>query len=243
MVEVVHQRGSVADLHALDPFARDPFGGDRSGDTAAGAAPAIWWCDPTDAAVVLGARHRAELVDAVAVAAAGLGIARRRSGGGAVLVDPAAVVWIDVVLPHGLAPDDVRTSMVWVGECWASALGALMADRGVAGELAVHRGGMVATPWSDLVCFAGLGPGEVVVGGRKLVGLSQRRTSAGVRVQGMVHRTPLTTRLARLFAVARPAAPLDEPASLAWLEGAPTAAALAAAVARAVAAGGDPRPG
>jgi hypothetical protein len=35
---------------------------------------------------------------------------------------------------------------------------------------------MQPTPWSTSVCFAGLGPGEVTVDGRKVVGLSQRRT-------------------------------------------------------------------
>jgi lipoate-protein ligase A len=35
---------------------------------------------------------------------------------------------------------------------------------------------MRSTPWSASVCFAGLGPGEVTVDGRKVVGLSQRRT-------------------------------------------------------------------
>ena len=42
----------------------------------------------------------------------------------------------------------------------------------------MHRGPPVRTPWSDRVCFAGLGSGEVTVGGRKVVGLSQRRTKA-----------------------------------------------------------------
>ena len=31
------------------------------------------------------------------------------------------------------------------------------------------------------MCFAGVGPGEVLVGGRKVVGISQRRTRAGAR--------------------------------------------------------------
>ena len=39
---------------------------------------------------------------------------------------------------------------------------------------------MRSTPWSARVCFAGLGPGEVTVEGRKVVGLSQRRTREGV---------------------------------------------------------------
>jgi lipoate-protein ligase A len=50
---------------------------------------------------------------------------------------------------------------------WAAALGA---------EAKVHPGPMVTSAWSSLVCFAGLGPGEVTVGGRKAVGISQRRT-------------------------------------------------------------------
>ena len=50
-------------------------------------------------------------------------------------------------------------------------------------------GPMVRAPWSELVCFAGLGPGEVTVGGAKVVGMSQRRTRAAARFQcGVVHR-------------------------------------------------------
>jgi hypothetical protein len=36
---------------------------------------------------------------------------------------------------------------------------------------------------SDLICFAGLGPGEVTWKGRKLVGISQRRVKQGGRFQ------------------------------------------------------------
>ena len=38
-----------------------------------------------------------------------------------------------------------------------------------------------------MVCFAGVGTGEVSVGDRKLVGLSQRRTRTGARFQCLVH--------------------------------------------------------
>jgi lipoate-protein ligase A len=37
--------------------------------------------------------------------------------------------------------------------------------------------------WSRSVCFAGLGPGEVTVGGRKVVGISQRRRRDGALFQ------------------------------------------------------------
>ena len=62
----------------------------------------------------------------------------------------------------------------------------VLRDLGVPAE--VHTGAMRGGRWSRLVCFGGLGPGEVVVGGRKLVGISQRRTRAVARFQCVVHR-------------------------------------------------------
>src|SRR5690606_24455396 len=53
---------------------------------------------------------------------------------------------------------------------------------GVEGARA-HGGGMVENRWSRLVCFAGLAPGEVTVEGRKVVGVSQRRTRTSARFQ------------------------------------------------------------
>jgi lipoate-protein ligase A len=132
-------------------------------------------------ALVLGSGQQESVVDVPATAAAGVEVTRRRSGGGAVLVGPHTL-WLDVVVPAAdpLWDGDVRRSFHWLGEAWAAALGRV----GLAGE--VHRGGMVEGPWSRLVCFAGLGPGEVVVGGRKAVGLSQRRTRGGSLFQCLV---------------------------------------------------------
>jgi lipoate-protein ligase A len=196
---VVTRTASVAELHALDPFV------DRDGP--APDALEVWHCDPTDAAVVLGSRQEPELLDPVACRSAGLEIVRRRSGGGVVLLRPDAVVWLDLVVPHGAAPDDIRGSMLWAGERWCAALEPL-----VDGRLTVHRGGMVDTAWSDLACFAGLGPGEVLLAGRKLVGLSQRRTRNGVRIQGSIHRRTLQHELPGLFATDLPDERLEWPA-------------------------------
>jgi lipoate-protein ligase A len=101
------------------------------------------------------------------------GAARRRSGGGAVWVAPGDQVWVDVVVParDPLWSDDVGQAFGWLGDVWAAALTSL----GVEG-LTVHRGPLVTTRWSGDVCFAGLGPGEVTVEGRKVVGMAQRRT-------------------------------------------------------------------
>jgi lipoate-protein ligase A len=197
---IVRRRGTVGELHGLDPFAGAPV-----------AEPRLWWCEPTSAAVVLGSRQQPELLDLDRCARLGLEVVRRRSGGGAVLVVPDDLVWIDVVLPHGVAPDDVRGSMVWIGERWREALAPIVASGGV---LEVNDGATRPSPWSDLVCFAGIGPGEVLLDGRKLVGLSQRRTRDGLRIQGLVYRRVPDIDLAELFAGPVPQAALPEIAAL-----------------------------
>lgn len=200
MIEVVQHIGTVAELHALDPFAG-----------TGPVAPSIWWCRPTDDALVLGSRQSSDLVDPAACERAGLAVVRRRSGGGAVLMRRRSVHWIDVVLPTGFAPDDVRGSMVWIGECWRDVL-APIADR----PLEVHCGAMSCSEWSDLVCFAGVGPGEVLVDAAKLVGLSQRRTRRGIRVQSLVYGSAVA---AEYRALLRGDLPPGDPPGQAWLGG------------------------
>ncbi len=140
----------------------------------------VWFLEATGPALVLGSAQPAATVRHDI---AGVEVVHRRSGGGAVLVAPGAVLWIDVILPAAdpLWDDDVGRATHWLGGVWAAALAAC----GVAGAV-VHRGAMVRTDWSPLVCFAGLGPGEVTVGGRKVVGISQRRTRAAARFQCVV---------------------------------------------------------
>jgi lipoate-protein ligase A len=112
-------------------------------------------------------------------------VARRRSGGGAVLLVPGDFTWVDVSIPRYdvLDDDDVARAFHWLGHAWASALRSLGFDANV------HTGALIASPWSPRVCFAGVGAGEVLVDGRKVVGLSQRRTKHAVRYQSVVlHR-------------------------------------------------------
>ena len=129
----------------------------------------------TGRAVVLGSTQPPDAVDAEAAAAAGLDVVRRRSGGGAVLVGPGELVWLDTYVPSGdrLWANDVGKAAHWLGRLWAGALAAV----GV--EASWHEGGLLPAPWSRLVCFAGVGPGEVRVGTAKVVGVSQRRTRHG----------------------------------------------------------------
>jgi lipoate-protein ligase A len=144
------------------------------------AVRSVWFVEVDRPTLVLGSTQSDEVVDRRRAEAAGVDVVRRRSGGGAVLLRPGETVWADVLLPAGdpLAEADVGRAFGWVGEAWATAL----VRCGVAGTI-VHRGRPRASAWSDLVCFAGLGLGEVTVGGAKVVGISQRRTRAGALFQ------------------------------------------------------------
>jgi lipoate-protein ligase A len=133
-------------------------------------------------ALVLGSTQRTEAVDMAGAARAEVEIVRRSSGGAAVLVGPAAQVWLDVWVPRAdpLWDDDVISSSWWLGETWARALEGLGAP-----PMAVHRGRATRTAWSDAVCFAGVGPGEVTIGTTKVVGVAQRRSADGARLHSM----------------------------------------------------------
>lgn len=183
---VEHHRGPAAALHALEM----PDDG----------VPRVWVLEATGPAVVLGSTQDDGVVDHGAAAAAGVAVVRRRSGGGAVWVAPDEPHWVDVLVPraHPLWDDDVGRAFDPVGRAWQRAL----ADLGVTGTR-VHDGPMIRTRWSDLVCFAGVGPGEVLLDQAKLVGISQRRTRAGARFQCAVPVRWDPAPLARLL-VARP---------------------------------------
>ncbi len=153
--------------------------------------PSVWVCRPDRPAVVCGSTQRdleAMLLDRFdPTDPQGHGspeVVRRRSGGGAVLVHPAETVWIDLVVPagHRLWDPDVGRAMHWVGRVWASVLSSF----GEPGR--VHTGRLDRSEWSDLVCFAGVGPGEVVdLDGHKLVGVSQRRSRHAARFQTVAY--------------------------------------------------------
>jgi len=176
--------GAAGELHAR------PFDGP--------VEAALHVLDVDRPALVLGSAQRGDVADRGACAAAGVEVVRRRSGGGAVLLDPGETVWLDVELPRDDPRwvDDVGRAAWWVGEVFAGALDGL----GVP-DLAVHRGRLEPGRWGALVCFAGLGPGEVTSGGAKVVGISQRRTRCGARFQCAVPRRWDPARLAALLAL------------------------------------------
>lgn len=156
----------------------------------------VWVFEPDRAALVLGSTQSEALVDLEAARAAAITVVRRRSGGGAVLVTPGDMVWIDVVVPSGdpLWDDDVGRAVRWLGETWQGAL----EEVGVGGT-EVHDGPLACGPLGRLVCFGAVGAGEVTLDGRKLVGISQRRTRHAARFQCALYRTWDPAPLARLL--------------------------------------------
>ena len=171
----------------------------------------------TGPALVLGSTQDDLDVDAEAAAAAGVAVVRRRSGGGAVLLEPRRHIWVDLTIGRDDPRwrDDVGQAFHWVGEAWVAALAAVGRD-----GLTPHRGSLRATRWSRALCFAGVGPGEVLDGeGRKVVGISQRRTREGARFQCLMLRAWEPAALVALLALA----PEDRADAAAALAGAATA--------------------
>jgi lipoate-protein ligase A len=184
--QIEHLHGSAGDLHARE------LSGTRQATFFSTDEPTL----------VLGSSQAAESVDDAAVERLGLSTCRRRSGGGGVLLWPGEFVWLDVEVPPGdpLWREDVNAAAWWAGELWREALAPYT------NAAVVHRGRMVHNPWSTAVCFAGVGPGEVLIDAAKLVGVSQRRTRLGARFQTMVH---LAWRPELIAALVSPPLPTD----------------------------------
>lgn len=163
---VEHHHGPADELHALEV----------PGD----GVPRVWVLEASGPAVVLGSTQRDDVVDAEAARAAGVVVVRRRSGGGAVWVAPEEPHWVDVIVPrgHALWTDDVGRAFLPIGRAWQQALATFGIDR-----THLHEGRLACGPLGGIVCFAGRGPGEVLLGDAKVVGISQRRTRAGARFQ------------------------------------------------------------
>ena len=166
---VEHWEGPAGEFHGLDP---EPVRAVRS----------VRVSNPV---IVLGSTQPSGDIDAAVATRLGIEVARRRSGGGAVYLHPDHSTWVDITIPRDddLWVDDVGSSMRWVGDAFASVLGPALA----AGAPVVHDGQFRAGALARAYCFAGLAPGEVTVGGAKLVGISQRRGRHGARMQCVVY--------------------------------------------------------
>ncbi len=175
----------VVERITADPiktFSQDPL----QGFVGASAARLVRVRSVTRPAIVLGVAQRDEVIDREAAEANGIAVVRRRSGGGAVWLDASSVSWIDVLIGVNdpLWRVDVGEAFWWLGEVWANSLRTY--DRTL--DVAAYRGPLITNEWSKLVCYSGLGSGEVTIGGAKVVGISQKRTRDAALFQcGLLH--------------------------------------------------------
>lgn len=183
------RRGSAADLHDAS-----------AGSVAAPTARRVVVNEVDAPALVLGSTQAPEVlrpeVRRAGSTGAGPAVVRRRSGGGLVPLAPGAQLWVEVVVPVGDAvwDDDVTLAARAAGGWWVDAFVAAGADPELVRIEQVPSG----RPANDrdlgrVVCFAGLGPGEVEVAADtgawwKTVGCSQRRTRHGAVLQLVVPR-------------------------------------------------------
>jgi len=135
--------------------------------------------------LVLGSSQREDTLNHRVLDRTGISVTRRRTGGGAVLVSAGDLVWFDIVITPTdvLWVDDVGRSFNWLGAAVQDALSSLGVDT------RRHEGSLIKTEWSDRVCFAGVGPGELLIDDHKLVGMSQRRTKSAARFQVAILRS------------------------------------------------------
>jgi lipoate-protein ligase A len=124
--------------------------------------------------LVLGSRQSTDLLDDAATREVVL--RRRRGGGGLVLLRPGDV-WVDWWVPANDESwsHDVHASSLRAGRIWRDVVAAR-----VTAPVSVHEGSLEGEVAHRVVCFAGKGPGEVFVGGRKAVGVTQWRVREGV---------------------------------------------------------------
>lgn len=149
----------------------------------------------SNTSLVMGSAQRPEIFDQQALAKADIDLVKRSSGGGAVFVDGLNVIWVDVFAPKDspLWHRDLAKNFEIVGGCWQRAF----SECGMRLEMVTSSTSKSAE--ARLVCWAGIGWGELVVGNRKILGLSQRRNRWGARVQGMAVLDDSVLRAAEFF--------------------------------------------
>lgn len=123
--------------------------------------------------LVLGSSQSIDVLDRAATQ--NVALRRRKGGGGLVLLGPDDL-WVDWWIPANDEREisDVRADSLRVGALWRDVLSSR-----VALPVTVHQGSLEGELEHRVVCFAGKGPGEVFVAGRKAVGVTQWRVREG----------------------------------------------------------------
>ncbi|GIV96730.1 MAG: ligase [Herpetosiphonaceae bacterium] len=151
--------------------------------------PAMRWYSISPTTVLLGSSQRPHELDLTACSLANIAIHRRGSGGGVVLAGEDLLL-LDLAIPreHRLYIADVTRSYSWLGDIWAATLRRLGLDSRVIPVEEARADVRALDPLLKRVCFGGLSPYEIVVAGRKVVGLAQIRRRGGALLQAGVYR-------------------------------------------------------
>lgn len=165
--------------------------------------PALRWYSMSPTALILGSGQKLHEFDLHACRAASIALHRRSSGGTAVLAAPDQIM-LDIALPrgHALFRHDITESYRWLGEAWMAVLQAL---GGQAHLLLVPEARADLHALDALTrraCYGGRSPYEVLVGGRKVIGLAQTRRRAGALLQTGIYTRWSAWGLVSLFALA-----------------------------------------
>jgi lipoate-protein ligase A len=185
--------------------------------SAAERPPLLYWQIAEPEALVLGIGEKLSDLDLATCQQAGLPIYRRAAGGTAVLAGPD-LLSLDAILPpsHPLAGRDIVEAYRWFGELWATTLQGLGLPARTVPPAEAHA---PRTPsflaqagrLEQLLrqsCYGAISSYEIVVNGRKLVGLDQVRRKVGFLFQGGLLLRWDAGRLASLLA----ALPEERPA-------------------------------
>ena len=169
------------------------------------AIPTVWWHWTDGAAIILGAGQTDVDVDVEACLKAGIRVTKRSSGGTTVYADPE-LLSLDVALPagHPLVQDDVVESYRWLGEIWLEALNSLGIEGHLVSVEEARAAARIPQPLDTILriaCFGSISPYEVLVNGRKLVGLSQVRRGGRALFQSGLYLRFEANRLANLLRV------------------------------------------
>ncbi|HEY1298031.1 MAG TPA: hypothetical protein VGJ60_33545 [Chloroflexota bacterium] len=142
----------------------------------------------------IGLRHRlASIVDLERCERADVEVLERRAGGGALLLDEHMLCGA-VALPISRVSQDVTESYRWLGDLLLAALDLPRARRVEVAEARQDVSNLRASesPVARVLlttCYGALSPHEIVIDGRKLVGLAQvRRRDAALFQFGLLLR-------------------------------------------------------
>lgn len=114
-------------------------------------------------------------------------VRRRRGGGGVVLVQPDDL-WLDWWIPRSdsRVTDDVTRNSLLAAEWWYRAVAPVLST-----VPQIHGGPLQVDRALRDVCFAGAGPGELFVDGKKLLGVTQWNIREGCFLSTLIPAWPL----------------------------------------------------